>query len=180
MTIPFAYKGEAMLVRWSETPKGRTVTLLLDPLVGDQHPFKFLKCGENGQRMQIAAALIGDDEKPAVPPTKKSPGSSNGRTPDFDSGNGGSSPSPGSKPKVYTRSQRAAIMCQDQDFQAWFASTLPGCWIGNGFDGDAVACDYALKERLGIKSKKELDTDLEAAARFDALRTDYELRDMVR
>ena len=44
--LPFAYKGEAQLVRWSETPKGRTVTLLLDPFVGEQHPFKALKVVE--------------------------------------------------------------------------------------------------------------------------------------
>lgn len=165
MTIPFAYKGEAMLVRWSETPKGRTVTLLLDPLVGDQHPFKFLKCGENGQRMQIAAALIGDDEKPAVPPTR--PKVAEKKTVEAEV----------QKERTYTRSQRAAIMCQDREFSAWLRRLCERHRPGYSFDMDT---DAVLKVYLGVASKKELDTDPEAAARFDALRTDYELKDMVR
>lgn len=176
--LPFAYKGEAQLVRWSETPKGRTVTLLLDPFVGEQHPFKALKCGENGQRMQLAAVLVGDDDQP-VPPKR------NGRVAQSDEQRSSSAPDAGSSPaapttaRTYTRSQRAAIMCQDLQFRVWFCDLLPTCFSVDG-ESDVDNCDKALKEFFGITSKSELDTDPEAAARFDALRTDFELRDLVR
>lgn len=82
------------------------------------------------------------------------------------------------KPRTYTRSQRAALMCQDPAFRMWIAKQ-------DGTNVDSIAlnhtwADMSLKDLLGIKSKKELDTDPKAAARFDALRTDFELRDLVR
>lgn len=74
------------------------------------------------------------------------------------------------------RSSRAYLMCKDYDFVTWM---LPGQSFSSVADAWDKA-DRALKDRLGIKSKSELDTDPEAAARFDALRTDFELRDLVR
>jgi hypothetical protein len=50
----------------------------------------------------------------------------------------------------------------------------------NERDDLSEEADCALKELLGIQSKRELDTDPEAAARFDALRTDFELREFAR
>lgn len=175
MTIPFAYKGEAMLVRWSETPKGRTVTLLLDPLVGEQHPFKFLKCGENGQRMQIAAALIGDDETPTVPPTKPKVAEKKTveaevhkeRTP-FDK---------------LPRSQQAALRCCDEEFQVWLAGKYPEIWDSHYIDGHMLsngAANATLKDVLKIASKTELDISDAKADAFDRLMTDYSVRGMVR
>jgi hypothetical protein len=84
-------------------------------------------------------------------------------------------PAPVEKAKA-KRSSKAYLMCQNYDFVTWM---LPGQSFNSVADAWDKA-DRALKERLGIKSKSELDTDPEAAARFDALRTDFELRDMVR
>lgn len=178
MTIPFAYKGEAMLVRWSETPKGRTVTLLLDPLVGEQHPFKFLKCGENGQRMQIAAALIGDDEKPAEPPTKRN-GLPVAAGCDDRPGNIGPHADQAKmedKPRTpfdkLPRSQQAGIKCGDDDFDAWLRR----------LDGDVASEDTTtlLYYHLGITSRKDLDNDAAAAERWDRMLTSFEMRSHAR
>lgn len=52
---------EAMLLRWSDSHIGRTVTLLLPD--DGEHPFRGLKCGPaNGQRLALSVALISDDE----------------------------------------------------------------------------------------------------------------------
>jgi hypothetical protein len=95
-------------------------------------------------------------------------------------------PAPVEKAKA-KRSNLAAIMCKENEaFQVWLAEKYPKVWdrfyyheIG-GSDASPAAANDTLKTVLGIASKKELDTDPEAAARFDALRTDFELRDMVR
>lgn len=151
------YAGEAMLLRWSETPKGRTVTLLLDPLVGETHPFKNLKCGENGQRMQLAAVLVGDDENPVPPPN-----TSTTRTPFKD----------------LPRSAQAAIKCQDIQFRVWFCDLLPKCFGGE--PDEISACDRELKKLLGITSKRELDTDEIKGQEWDRLLNTYNVRDLVR
>jgi hypothetical protein len=60
--MPNAAVIEAMLLRWGESPTGRTVTFLL-PEDDGQHPFKGLKSGpSNGQRLALSVALIADDE----------------------------------------------------------------------------------------------------------------------
>lgn len=85
------------------------------------------------------------------------------------------------KPRTYTRSQRAAIMCQDPAFQSWIIGRDVGTnSVVSTLGDDRTAADFAIKSVLGITSKRELDTDPEAAARFDAIRTDFELRDLVR
>lgn len=102
---------------------------------------------------------------------KEIPGSSNGRTPDFDSGNGGSSPSPGTK----TRSNRAAVMVKEnQDFKNWLVDTY---WTGKEEIGDY---DGLLKRALGIVSKKELDVDGPAADRWEQMLTSFTYRNQVR
>jgi len=76
------------------------------------------------------------------------------------------------------RSSLAYLMCRDIAFQQWI-----GCketLMPVHPDAPIHTADQILKDRLGIMSKTELDTDPKAAARFDALRTDFELRDMVR
>lgn len=90
-----------------------------------------------------------------------------------------------SKPK---RSSLAAVMCKENEaFQVWLAEKYPKVWdryyayeIGSGGNPSPAAANDTLKAVLGIASKKELDAIPEAAARFDALRVDFELRDLVR
>lgn len=70
---------------------------------------------------------------------------------------------PGHSRRQFTslpRSQQAAMRCDDYDFQVWLGV------VGTGTDA-------ALKARLAITSKKELDTDPEAAKRWDTLLNEY-------
>ncbi len=61
------YADEALLLRWGDSSaNGRTVTLQLHE-TSEQHPFRGLPSGKNGQRVMIAVTLIGDDEQPAAP-----------------------------------------------------------------------------------------------------------------
>jgi hypothetical protein len=90
-------------------------------------------------------------------------------------------PAPVEKAKA-KRSSRAYLMCRDHAFQVWFSQRRPNDW-SDAIDcchGADEVCDQALKWALNITSKTELDTDPEAAARFDALRTDFELREFAR
>lgn len=89
---------EAMLLRWTDSHTGRTVTLQL-PDDGD-HPFKGLKCGPaNGQRLAVSVALIADDETQApVEP----------------------------KPAGKSYAQRAALLCQEGAFITFVRETQNG------------------------------------------------------
>jgi len=81
------------------------------------------------------------------------------------------------------RSSRAYLMLRDAAFRSWLAHHVPGLWddaCGSRPGDEVEAADLTLKWMLNISSKTKLDADPEAAARFDALRTDFELRDLVR
>ena len=184
-----AYMGEALLLRWGDTASsGRTVTLQISE-DDTSHPFKGFKCGQNGQRMEIVCVLKNDDEAPMDPDharrsvaTKPAQGSA-----------GRDDVTPRAVPeraepaapvvKAETkRSSRAFLMCQDPEFQLWMSRHHPTDWTaaaGLHNEGSAI-CEQALKWVLGVVAKRELDSDPEAAARFDALRTSFELRGLVR
>lgn len=82
------------------------------------------------------------------------------------------------------RSNLAAILCKENaGFQMWLADLYPSRWDKHYNPADrtsADAADLTLKEVLGIESKSDLDKDPEAAAKFDALRTSFELREFAR
>lgn len=82
------------------------------------------------------------------------------------------------------RSSRAYLMLRDVAFRDWLASKYLRAWRDENAKQPDVPAEYiadaVLKSALAIESKSKLDTDPEAAARFDALRTDFELRDLVR
>lgn len=166
--IPYAYQGEALLLRWSESANGRTLTLQLDPHVGDQHPFKSLKCGPNGQRMQIVAVLVADDEKPistedAAKTSAKKVGSS---------GQGATAAKSKEHAGKKSRTRMAGIKINEQSFQDWIG-VHPQVAAENRRDH----ADTLLKEKLGIHSKKELDVPgAPAAEAFDRLMTDFDTR----
>lgn len=101
------------------------------------------------------------------------PGSSNGRTPDFESGNGGSIPSPGTK-REYTPSQRAALMLKDKEFKDWLVNIY---WTGKEDIGDY---ESLFKWALGIKSKTELDTPGKAQEAWEQMLTSFKYRAMAR
>lgn len=82
-----------------------------------------------------------------------------------------------------TRSQIAALKLNDEGFQIWLADKYPATWddfyINRGMLSPEAA-DAVLKDRIGISSKKELDSDPVAADRFDRLLTDYDNRNHLR
>jgi len=85
------------------------------------------------------------------------------------------------EPKPKSRIRTASAMCEENlDFRRWLRDGHPTMWTQCYDVDEAERAIRVLKWVLGIKSRKELDTDPEAAARFDALRTSFELRDLVR
>lgn len=82
----------------------------------------------------------------------------------------GSTPSAPAKRawKDLSRSQQAGIKCGEPEFQRW---------LGARGRPETIVDDTArhLRERLGIDSRKQLDTDPAAAAKWDALMTDFDI-----
>jgi len=74
------------------------------------------------------------------------------------------------------RSQQAALKCQDLKFQHWVGVVGPL----RGTDEGADEADLLLKRKLGIASKKELDTSAAKAIAWDALLCDFDVRNQVR
>lgn len=156
-----AYMGEAMLVRWSENHNGQTVTLQLDESLNEIHPFKGLRGGLNGQRMQLVAVLIDENEQPVHP---------NPVVIDV----------PKPKQVTYTRSQRAALKIKTPEFVEWlfdnYDSELePKLSLDEADFGDAL-----LKEVLGITSKRELDTMPNKASEWDKIEASFTYRNQER
>jgi len=164
-----AYAGEAMLVRWAENHNGRTVTLQLDPDIGEIHPFKGLKGGLNGQRMQLAAVLIDENDQPQCPQSTE-PDSGLPVVPSESAGEGQDTRRTPFKDKH--KSVKAAIKCQDHLFQTWLG--------GDEYIGRDLWTEALLKKKLGISSKTELDTNPDKAAAWSALLTDFDNKDRVR
>ncbi len=80
-----------------------------------------------------------------------------------------------SEPKrEYTRSQLAAIKCQDPVFASWIIRL-----DAPPYNAPARTADTALKSWLGIGSKRELDSNPEKAANFDKLLASFDYRDRV-
>ena len=73
------------------------------------------------------------------------------------------------------RSQQAAIKLQDGQFRYWMLQTFGGINFPQGED-DTEAFDAALKKKLGISSKKELDTSPEKGEAFDRLLASFDYR----
>ena len=87
------------------------------------------------------------------------------------------------KPRTYTRSQRAAMKCQDEAFGIWIGEMYPEIFNRYYIDKHNFtpeAADLTLKEALGISSKRDLDTDAAKAALYDKLETSFIYRDRVK
>lgn len=145
---------EAMLLRWSETSNGgATIVLqLTDP--DELEPFKLMTLAKGkiaGQRLQIVAVEIDDQEEPKVPPAP---------------GKGGQ------------LSVLAARWCQDPEFQYWITNVFEGRpTIVVGRDPNTTPeQDSAMIVRrvCEVKSRAELDHNTVAAHTFEyAIRKPY-------
>lgn len=143
---------------------------------------KMLGVGDPGESQWFAlaklagrqpAALIGDDEQPAVPPTKPKVAEKKTveaevqkeRTP-FDK---------------LPRSQQAAMKLQDEEFRSWLFRDdhFARGRIESAEDQYEEATAF-FKDRLKIASRKELDSDPVKSSAWDRIMTDYSVRGMVR
>jgi len=156
----FPYAAEVRLLRWGESSTaGRTITLELSPDAGDSHPFKGFPSGHaHGQRFRMSFAVIQDDETEAPTITPK----------DRYSG----------KSAMEKAVARAAILCDDPEFQRWIASTAkPGgiTFIEGDFNDPGDVAASMLRDRLKIKSRAEIGTDERAYQEF--LRIEHQYRE---
>jgi hypothetical protein len=167
---------EAMLLRWSESHNGRTVTLQL-PAEGD-HPFRGLPCGPaNGQRLAIAVALINDDEttRPVEPegdgyqrePGKSPPGKRGSAPRASEKPAGGQNGEGHEMPKGGRLARQAGILCGDVRF--WkYLEEVRGVRVISAAD----CADY-VRAWCGVESRAELDADAIAAATWNRLYAQY-------
>lgn len=151
---------EAMLLRWSESHNGRTVTLQL-PADGE-HPFRGLPCGPtNGARLAIAIARIADDETttPVEPDIEAS------RPADGQSGEGHEMPKGG------RRAREAGIACGEGAFSKYLDHTLD---VGVCYNADTtVDPRQSIYAICGVKSRADLDHNDEAGRIWDELYSGY-------
>jgi hypothetical protein len=140
---------ESQLLRWSDGPNGRTVTLLL-PADTNEHPFRGLKCGpSNGQRLALSVALIADDE------TQKElePAKVEGRS----------------------FAQRAGILCTEGAFHQFLSQkhlkTALQASLCSAKDVDVAA--QALRDLCGVASRKDLVDGTPAGRRYLELEAEY-------
>lgn len=175
MTSPVkpAYAGEAMLLRWSDNHRGRTVTLELEPGNGD-HPFKGLKCGENGQRMQICAVLVNESEQPVSPPTKSTPAP---RVGSKDEQSQGDEAKEKKRFRELKRSAQAAMMLEKPEFRSWLDREMTRTANERGWEKMPGDADTQLKVILCIGSKRDLDLDNDLGERWDKLLASFDYRD---
>ncbi len=77
--------------------------------------------------------------------------------------------------RTYSRSQMAAILCDDPAFQGW-ASTLPHNVERRQHFDNSDFTRAILLEVLGITSRKELDTLPHKGELWDRIKTDFDVR----
>lgn len=146
MTDNLTFKGEAMLLSWSDSAAGKKVTFLL-PEDGNEHPFKGFKSGPKyGQAFALGCQAI-DYDNPEPPKAGDPVASVKGYA----------------KPPM-TESQRCGMLCADVRFQQWLFDKHREWWECTiDIDDESqrppdIAADV-IRHVLGIKSRKELDAD---------------------
>lgn len=144
---------EGQQVRWSDGPRGQTVTLLLNPAdTGEVNPFKSYPSGtEHGQRWQVVCVPIGDDESTPSPP--ETPSEVKERKPFH----------------TLPRSQQAGILCADWRFGEWLSKRFK-----TPVKDDAAAA-AVVRSYCEIKSRADLDSNTYAADGWDRLVTQYQI-----
>jgi len=144
-----AFKGEMMLLNWSETKQGRNVVFLLDE-ESDIHPFKKFttKKGKRaGQRFMAVLVELNDDDTPIVQEQEK--------------------------PKGGPLSKSAALLCQNEKFQSFLSDEYPGMWDRFESDTSEEKSTYVIKSVCGVSSRAELDHVDGASKKFHALMREY-------
>ena len=127
-----------------------------------------------GTRYMVALVEVGDDELPVA-------GSSNGKTPDFGSGNEGSTSSPAAKRRFndMSRGQQAGVLYNDGRFQDWLDEHHGNAWSpiwepdgGPYWTRSAVAAEI-VREVCGVQSRARLDNETGPAEAWERLVAEY-------
>lgn len=140
------YKGEAVLMFWSDDPTGMTVKFLLDDGpdgVNGKHPFEGIPYGsKEGEKLQGACWAVSDDESVQHPKQIKR------KTPFY----------------ALSEKKQANILCRDTRFISFLkeneARLLDGeiSDIDVYADGPGFAADV-VRKHLGIESRADLGDD---------------------
>lgn len=146
------FAGRVRLTNWSDNARGMNASFRLDASVDPldnpaSHPFKGAHCSpKDGHEFLLLCIPVASEE---AKPTEQ--------------------PAPAAEPerRVTLNANRAGMMIREPLFWQWIEAHYPyGC-------KDSGAADQFIKEECGIRSKRDLDVDLDAAARFDRIRRDY-------
>ena len=147
------FAGEVQLRRWSESStQGVQVTFALAESA-DLDKFK----GLDGKRFMAVLVQIGDDEQPVVDPAKSSTGAVSQQGPNAQR--------TGSSTRVGDLCWRAVQWCKEPEFWA-FLTFDP---VIKGMVSDEAGAKHYVQTVCGIESRKELDTNPEAARKFNQL-----------
>jgi len=142
MSEIIAFKGEAQLLRWSETSnQGATITLMLSS-ADDLERFKLMtlaKGKQSGQRLMTVMVEIGDDELPVEQPAPVT-----------------------QKAKAGMLCVMACKFCEDPLFHDWVSTRVGICQ-------DASSARKFILKYCSVDSRKDLDIDKFAAMRFHTL-----------
>lgn len=138
---------EAIKIALKQEAEGIVISFRIQP----EHFPEHLLVAKINARFALAFQEIDDDEKPkpADPELK-------------------------SKRRQNANVMRAAIACGEKDFQNFLARKHSKQWKGALGEGATQAAD-AMRNVLGIDSRRHLATDTEALARFDKLMAEYEI-----
>jgi hypothetical protein len=146
---------EAMLLRWSDSPGGKTVTLLLEDDGTGENPFKGLPTGRtNGQRLALAVVLINEaeEQKPLEP-----------------------KPNGSTKPRSYA--QRAGILSNDPVFSTFLKEQFPTTYRAIAtprpdWSGAHIAAEI-IRRISHVGSRRDLIEGTEAGNRFRDLEAEF-------
>ena len=141
------FAGEVRLRRWSESStQGVQVTFALADS-SDLDKFK----GLDGKRFMAALVLIGDDEQPAIANPLIQKESANSRS---------------AREPLGDLCWRAVQWCKEPEFWDFLKQAVcnPGSEISNETDAR-----YVVQAVCCVESRKELDTNPEAARKFNQL-----------
>lgn len=98
-------------------------------------------------------------------------GSFKGRTPDFESGNAGSTPAPKEHWNEMKLAKQAGIRCGEEDFIIWVCNACGFSSVNKWNTADSAR---AVRQLCLVTSRAELDTNSEAGKRWQALNLEYE------
>lgn len=141
---------EVMLLRWGESPTGRTATFLL-PEDTPHHPFKGLRTGAtNGERLELSVKVIADDENTHEIKTDEKP------------------------KREMTLPQYVGMICQDENFQTFinekFVDIVEHYEID--YPTDKIVAEIVRAE-CGVISRSEINYDTPAQKKWSALYSDF-------